>query len=385
MNILHEKQISKFLKKLNTIDSRKKLGEEIVNRLPKILHIQYCHIYMTDLATNKVLFTKFVSSKTLNNNLQKRALEIEELGSDLFKNMYDSRDILDFFCKMSKDNVIIAPIMSKQDIIGYITLISNRQDFNLKESDTVNIIMENFNTRLEVILLREIIERANRDKIHFLSSIAHEYKTPLNSIIGFSDILKLNLKNDPNYKYADNISKSSNFLLTLIKDILEVANGEFGEIQLYYSSIRTKELIEDIITGFDDVVKQKNIHISYTITDMEISADEKRLKQVIYNLISNAIKFNKPNGTITIVTYIDEMQNFNFEIKDSGEGIRKNDYDRIFNFFNQINRNQLKRQQGSGIGLALSKMIVEAHNGKIGFHSRLHSGSTFWFKIPIHN
>ena len=151
------------------------------------------------------------------------------------------------------------------------------------------------------------------------------------------------------------------------------------------AAIRTKELIEDIITGFDDVVKQKNIHISYTITDMEISADEKRLKQVIYNLISNAIKFNKPNGTITIVTYIDEMQNFNFEIKDSGEGIRKNDYDRIFNFFNQINRNQLKRQQGSGIGLALSKMIVEAHNGKIGFHSRLRSGSTFWFKIPIHN
>ena len=96
----------------------------------------------------------------------------------------------------------------------------------------------------------------------------------------------------------------------------------------------------------------------------------------------NDLKYNKFGGKIIIVTYIDENKNYVFEIKDSGDGIRKKDYDKIFNFFSQVNRNKLKRQQGSGVGLALCKVIANAHHGDIGFKSRLNNGSTFWFSIP---
>ena len=116
--------------------------------------------------------------------------------------------------------------------------------------------------------------------------------------------------------------------------------------------------------------------------DVEITADLRRFKQLIFNLISNAVKFNKIGGKIVIVTYVDENKNYIFEIKDSGDGIRKKDYDKIFNFFSQVNRNTLKRQQGSGVGLALCKVIANAHRGDIGFKSRLNNGSTFWFSIP---
>ena len=226
--------------------------------------------------------------------------------------------------------------------------------------------------------------KTNKQKIQFLASISHEYKTPLNSIIGFSDILKTHLEGSSLYKYIDNVSKSSQFLLSLIQDILDMARAEFGKIELNYTKFRPKEIIEDIITSFAENIDAKNLSLSYTLMDVEFTADVRRFKQVIYNLISNAIKFNKENGNITIVSFVDEYSNFIFEIKDTGDGIRKKDYDQIFNFFSQVNRNQLKRQQGSGIGLALCKMIVEAHNGEIGFRSRLHTGSTFWFRIPPH-
>ena len=104
--------------------------------------------------------------------------------------------------------------------------------------------------------------------------------------------------------------------------------------------------------------------------------------QIVNNLISNALKFNKINGKITIVTYLNEKREFVFEIKDTGDGISKKDCSKIFNFFTQVNRNQLKRQQGSGVGLALCKTIAQAHGGDLNFKSRLSYGSTFWFSIP---
>lgn len=143
-----------------------------------------------------------------------------------------------------------------------------------------------------------------------------------------------------------------------------------------------KEVIEDILWSFNEAMNEKNINISYTLMDVEIYADLKRFKQLIYNLVSNSVKYNKIGGKVTIVTYINENQEFTFEIKDSGDGIRKKDYGKIFNFFSQVNRDQLKRQQGSGVGLALCKAIAKAHGGDIGFKSRLNFGSTFWFTIP---
>ncbi len=382
MNILHEKFLCKFLKKLNTIKSQNDLAEVLVSDILKFLNAEYCCLYMINLETNKVALSKVKAVQNISSDIQSKADEIYALGKDLFNNSYEMSEILDFFSKISRDNVIITPIMLREDLVGYITLIANNADFNCKYNTFVDIIMEDFNSRLDVIALEDELDKTNKQKIQFLASISHEYKTPLNSIIGFSDILKTKIIEPSEYKYIDNISKSSRFLLSLIQDILDMARAEFGKIELSYELFYPKEVVEDIILSFDEQIKAKNIKFSYTLMDVEISADIRRFKQLIYNLISNALKFNKINGQIALVSYLDENGDFIFEIKDTGDGIRKKDYEQIFNFFSQVNRNQFKRQQGSGVGLALCKMIVNAHNGDIGFKSRLNYGSTFWFKLP---
>ena len=383
MNILFENFLCKFLKKLNTIKSQKELANELVSGVLNSLHAKYCSVFIVNLETNKVLLNCTQKASNISPAVEKTAAEITALGTDLFTNSYDTAEILDFFYNMSKDNVIIAPVISREDLVGFVTVISGKNDFNHKYKAFIDIIMENFNSRLDIITLEEALDKTNKQKIQFLASISHEYKTPLNSIIGFSDILKLKLINrQSEYKYIDNINKSAKFLLSLIQDILDMARAEFGKIELNREYFYPKEIIEDIILSFDEQINAKQINFSYTLMDVKIYADVRRFKQLIYNLISNAVKFNNIGGNITIVSYVNEARSFIFEIKDSGDGIRKKDYPQIFNFFSQVNRNQLKRQQGSGVGLALCKMIVTAHKGEIGFKSRLHHGSTFWFELP---
>lgn len=384
MNISHEKFLSKFLKKLNTIDTVKELCAETVQGVLKFTKAQAGWIYLPNQELNsvsvkKIYYTPDINKKT---DVKKSVETIFTLGEDLFSNNYEMEDTLDYFKNLSKERTIIIPIIVRGFLLGYFALIGRRIEFNYNFGEMLQIITDFLSARLEIMLLRIDLENHDKQKIQFLASISHEYKTPLNSIIGFSDILKDRLDDTDEFKYIDNISKSAKFLLSLIQDILDMSRAEISKLELHKETFRTKEIIEDISYSFDEIVKSKNLHLSYTVVDVEIYADLRRFKQLIYNLISNAVKFNKLNGKITIVSYLDENNDFVFEIKDTGDGIRKKDYDTIFSFFSQVNRSVLKRQQGSGIGLALCKKIVEAHGGEIGFKSRLNSGSTFWFTIP---
>lgn len=382
MNISNEKFLSKFLKKLNTITSVKEVCKEVSLELLKITKAHACWFYLVDNEANSVLAKKIYYAADADKSLQGEVEQIYTLGEDLFLNNYDMEDTLEYFYKLSKENVIIVPVIWRQFLFGYIALVGKRKDFNLKNHMIAEIVAECVDSRLEILTLKSELQRHNKDKIQFLASISHEYKTPLNSIIGFSDMLKNNLYGTEDYRYIDNISKSSKFLLGLIQDILDMARSEFAEMELNYEVFRPKQLIEDMVLSFDEIIKSKNLHFSYTIMDVEIKADVRRFQQMVMNLISNAVKFNKLNGKIKIVAYINENNEFVFEVTDTGDGIRKRDYDKIFNFFSQVNRSYLKRQQGSGVGLALCKKIAEAHKGQIGFKSKLNNGSTFWFSIP---
>ncbi len=382
MNISNEKFLSKFLKKLNTLSSVKEVCKEVSLELLKITKAHACWFYLVDNEANCVLAKKIYYAADADKSLQGEVEQIYMLGEDLFLNNFDMEDTLEYFYKLSKENVIIMPVIWRQFLFGYIALVGKRKDFNLKNHVMAEIIAECVDSRLEILTLKSELQRHNKDKIQFLASISHEYKTPLNSIIGFSDMLKNSLYGSADYKYIDNISKSSKFLLGLIQDILDMARSEFAEMELNYETVRPKQLIEDIVLSFDEIIKSKNLHFSYTLMDVEIKADVRRFQQMVMNLISNAVKFNKLNGKIKIVAYINENNEFVFEVTDTGDGIRKRDYDKIFNFFSQVNRSHLKRQQGSGVGLALCKKIAEAHSGQIGFKSKLNQGSTFWFSIP---
>ncbi|MFI3301020.1 MAG: HAMP domain-containing sensor histidine kinase [Candidatus Gastranaerophilales bacterium] len=380
----NNKKMFKIINKLNTMKTYKDLSVEFLKSMIYYTNAEACWICLVNPATGKIELKKENYSEKLSKHdeYKKVITDIHLVASELLTSNYDSEDALEYFSSISKNELIIEPIIYRDNLLGYVGLLSTNNDFNTRYKTGISVILENLNSRLEIISLYEEIEKNQKERVEFLASISHEFKTPLNSVIGFSDILKEKCTEVGNLKYIDNISKSSRFLLSLIQDVLDLARSQSKSMELEYQNFRPKDVIADIIWSFEEARKEKKLQFSYTLSDVEISADLKRFQQLIYNLISNAVKFSKNSGVITIVTYLNEHKEFVFEIKDSGDGISKKDCSKIFNFFSQVNRNLLKRQQGSGVGLAICETIAKAHGGEINFKSRLNHGSTFWFTIP---
>ena len=208
-----------------------------------------------------------------------------------------------------------------------------------------------------------------------IAKISHELKTPLNSIIGFGELIRYKTNDEKIIDYSKNILISSEHMLALVQDIIDVTNTQYKPLELNYSIFSPSKVIDEVINSFN------NKNIKTVLIDLKICADYIRFKQLVYNLISNAIKFNN-NTNIEIITYVED-NNFCFEISDSGDGIKTEDCERIFELFVQVSEDSEKQKKGSGIGLALCKAIVDAHKGEIKAVSDIGQGATFIFKIPI--
>lgn len=246
----------------------------------------------------------------------------------------------------------------------------------LKKLSEKELIEEVERLKSENLLLKKEREKTLETVKILIAKISHEMKTPLNSIIGFGELFKYKIRDEKLSLYINNILTNSNYLLSLTQNLVDITRAQYKQMELSYSIFNTKDTIEEIISSFnrDD--------IRYTIIDATIRADYTRFKQLIYNLISNAIKYNNPEYDIEIITYV-ENNYFCFEITDYGDGIKEEDYENIFDIFSQVSEDLHKRQIGSGIGLALCKSIVEAHKGTIDVCSCINNGSVFVFKIPI--
>lgn len=372
-----------FLKKLNAVKQKPELAQTICDGFLKLTDSKICICSFFNHDNNQVEIQKTAYKKDYNDKELKKFIEmINTTCTKLLDKSADMNMIINYFYTICKDHLIIVPIVYNRTFLGYLALIKDDNNFYKENIHFVSIFPEHIALILENISLYIESEKANKRKIEFLAGISHEFKTPLNSIIGFSEILKINPDQDKNIRYIENISQSSKHLLTLIEDVLDVSKSQYNRLELNYTRFRPKDEIIKIIYTLEEMLKEKNLSMNYTLADMDLWADKKRFKQLIYNLITNAIKFNKPNGEIVILTYIKEDKFF-FEITDTGDGINKRNQEKIFDFFSQVNRSQLKRQLGSGVGLALCKMIVKTHGGDINFKSKLHKGSSFWFSLPL--
>ena len=380
---MNKKAIYKFLKKINTAKSNKVLAEIINQGFIEITGALACWTGLINWGTNQIEVKKIRETEKLkaNKNLSAEVKKIRQIAFDYYKD-FEMEDLNEYLDLTSKKNIILRPLIYRNNSLGYIGMISDDENFNKKNIETVNIILECISSRLEIISLYEERKRNGRERIEFLASIAHEFKTPLNSIMGFSELLAEKFEKTDDAKYLNNISKSSSYLMQFIQNILDYTKNEYGTMDLKPEKFRAKEIIDDIILSFDEIRKEKNITFNYTLSDITIKADLIRFKQLVYNLISNAIKFSKENSSISIVTFLNSKKEFTFEIQDKGDGISKRDIAKIFNFFTQVNRSELKRQKGSGVGLAICKKIARSHGGDLYVKSKLHQGSTFWFTIP---
>ena len=380
MNMLKEKDVYDFLRNLNTKTGLKDTLKYLTVYLREAVDAGAVWVLLINPKTNRPMHN--VCSCDKSSPVPERVQQINKLVVDYFENTFEPEDILEFINSISQDDLIVEPVIFSKNLQGVLGVLGKNNNFRSENSDFVRLILETAAQKLEIISLKEENERTFKERMEFLASISHEFKTPLNSIIGFSDILQLKNQNPELEKYIKNISNSSKFLLGLILDVLDLSRSQSRKMELQYEQFSPKHVILEILESLENQIKEKNLEVRYTLMEMQINADLRRFRQLVLNLISNAVKFNKVNGKITIVSYRNEKGEFVFEIKDTGDGISKKDYAKIFKFFSQVNQDQLKRQQGSGVGLFLCKTIVDAHKGHIDFKSRLNYGSTFWFTLP---
>jgi signal transduction histidine kinase len=231
------------------------------------------------------------------------------------------------------------------------------------------------------------LEVANKHKSEFLANMSHELRTPLNAIIGFSEVLlermfgELNEKQDD---YLKDIHSSGKHLLTLINDILDLSKVEAGRMELEPSTFDLPSAISNAMTLVRERAHRHGIKLVLGADPNlgEIVADERKLKQILVNLLSNAVKFTPDGGRIDINAHRD-ADNVVIAVRDTGIGIAREDQDAVFEEFRQVGRNYTNKQEGTGLGLALTRKFVELHGGKIWLDSEPAKGSTFTFTIPI--
>lgn len=225
-------------------------------------------------------------------------------------------------------------------------------------------------------------ENDSQNKIEFLVNFSHEIKTPLNGIIIYSELLKNEEKNlgDEAKKYIKNINVSARQLNYLMTYITESAKTKYSQLKINKEKFFTNTEISNILSVFHSKIIEKNLEIETILTDVELNSDIAKFNQILYNLISNAIKYSPHNSQITLSSWV-ENEEFNFEIKDEGYGISEKESDKMFKF---LSRGSGKEQtEGSGIGLAFTKKIIEIQGGKIGYISEADKGTTFWFRLPL--
>jgi signal transduction histidine kinase/DNA-binding response OmpR family regulator len=233
-----------------------------------------------------------------------------------------------------------------------------------------------------------LIQQANRLKSEFLANMSHELRTPLNGIIGFAEIMhdeKVGPISPDHKEYLKDILTSARHLLQLINDVLDLSKVEAGKFE--FTPEKTDPVI--VLGEVRDIVRalaaKKRIRLDFEIHPSlpTIVADARSLKQILYNYISNAIKFTPENGVVKVSVKPEDADYFRIEVTDTGVGIRREDLDRLFLEFQQLNSGNTPQFAGTGLGLALTKKIVEAQGGRVGATSVPAQGSTFYALLPL--
>ena len=257
--------------------------------------------------------------------------------------------------------------------------------------DEVLAIVRNITERKQTEELRlenEELVHASKAKNEFFASVSHELRTPLTSIIGYSILLKEKNSGDLNDKqefFMDNIIKSSEHLLNLISNSLDITKVEAGKIELKIEKIYVPEILGETLELVEQIAAKNNVVLKKEIDSQLdfIEADRQRFKQILLNLLANAIKFSKKDeGTVTLIAKKDG-DTAQFSVLDTGIGIKEKDIGQLFNMFQQVDTGVSRRYPGTGLGLAISKQLVELHGGMIKVESNYGEGSTFTFLLPL--
>ena len=237
----------------------------------------------------------------------------------------------------------------------------------------------------EIMDAKDEAERANAAKSDFLSRMSHELRTPMNAILGFGQLLELNSKemNEAQHGQVKEILNAGEHLLMLINEVLDLARIESGRLDYFMEEVCINDVLGESISLIKPLAEARQIKLIDNILDdnYNVHADIIRLKQIFLNLLSNAIKYNCENGSITIESKTVEDQKLRISITDTGEGLSEEDINNIYTPFERLNAEN--NVEGTGIGLTITKHLVELMGGTIGVESTVGKGTTFWVELKL--
>ena len=317
-------------------------------------------------------------------------VEIRDIADEA---LYQSR-VRELLIRLGYRSLLAVPLLREDHLLG--GLVVNRNNAGEFAQPVIDLL-KTFATQSALAiqnarLFREIeekgrqLETASQHKSEFLANMSHELRTPLNAIIGFSEVLSERMFGEINEKQAEylgDILESGRHLLSLINDILDLSKIEAGRMELEPTDFDLPSAIENALMLVKERAHRRGIAVVRTIDERlgMIHADERKVKQVLLNLLSNALKFTPEGGQIDVRARVHEGA-VEISEMDTGVGIAPADQEAVFEEFRQVGTSS-KKVEGTGLGLAISRKFIELHGGRIWVKSQVGNGSTFAFTVPL--
>lgn len=402
-----------LIPKLFSVEFSLNNGEAFFKMLKKVIDFEDCYVFLLNsediqlkLAHNNQSDIEPDKTVNISTNLAKKLFEnrSEILGkkSDLIK-----------LLGLNSENYLISKLAIRETVFGFL-LVGRPHEFKKTDLTIIDSITSVLSYKIKDLELSNVfkiqlkalknavqetndayrtiksqnkkIVAADKVKNEFLASVSHELRTPLNAIIGFSDILTSKVYGDlsnKQFEYVKDIQIAGIQLLGMVNEILDISKIEANAIKLVKRYFEVSRPVIETCNILMPLIKNKNINLSYHIDkDIDIFADYQKIQQVLYNLLSNAIKYTPDKGSI-VITVTNTAKKVRFSIKDSGIGIDKKDQKRIFGKFVQLEDAFYKKETSTGLGLTITKQLVEMHKGTIKIISEKGKGAEFIVTLPI--
>ena len=307
-------------------------------------------------------------------------------------------------------STLVMPLQSPQRLVGALTMARREvRPFTSVEQALMQVIANQAaisidNARLharQTVQLAQIAEQKrelersyaqineiSRLKSEFLANMSHELRTPLNAILGFSEILKDNLValgEEQRHECLENIHTSGKHLLELVNDVLDLSKIEAGRMELSYDEFFVNNAVREVHNVIRSLSERREIDLAIDVEpeNLEVRADKSKFKQVLYNLLSNAIKFTAQGGRVWVSARVEGGNTLVVDVGDTGVGIPREHHELIFSEFYQVDSVTTRQVEGTGLGLSLTRRIVELHGGRLGLDSEPGRGSVFTFRLPL--